>query len=114
MEKKQDNQTDTLQAITQTLNNFTGSLTGKNLEEKLIEYSEVYGEILIYLYKTMEQHKNEIKFLKKEIHRLEKLLKDKNNMSNLDFTNKNKNHIRLLYLMIFINILIIIFLITIK
>ncbi len=111
MEKKQDNQTDTLQAIAQTLNNFTGSLTGKNLEEKLIEYSEVYGEILIYLYKTIEHHKNEIKFLKKEISRLEKLIKEKNNISNLDTTNKYKNHIRLLYFMIFINILFIIFLI---
>ncbi len=62
---------DTIKAITDSLNNFAGALTGRNLEEKLLEYSEVYGEILLYLYQEQENQKKEIKHLKKEIFRLE-------------------------------------------
>lgn len=65
-----------LESLAESLNQFTGSLTGKNLEEKLIEYSEVYGEILLNLYNTTEELKKENKLLKKQILKLENQLQE--------------------------------------
>lgn len=98
-EQEIQKQNDTLKAIADSINQFTGSLTGKNLEDKLIEYSEVYGEILLYLYKTVENQKKEIKFLKKEIKRLEKLQEKP-----VDIKNSSKQY-KFLYILVTISFL---------
>ena len=38
--------------------NFLNKISGKNVENKIEEYSEVYGEILLGLHKGLEQHSN--------------------------------------------------------
>ncbi|GIX42632.1 MAG: hypothetical protein KatS3mg129_2365 [Leptospiraceae bacterium] len=98
-EQEIQKQNDTLKAIADSINKFTGSLTGKNLEDKLIEYSEVYGEILLYLYKTVENQKKEIKFLKKEIKQLEKL-----QQKPIDIKTSSKQY-KFLYILVTISIL---------
>jgi hypothetical protein len=97
-QEKDKKENDTFKAILDSLNNFTGTLTGKNLEEKLVEYSEVYGEILLYLYNQIENQKKEIKFLKKEIIRLEKRPNQ-----NISHTKKNPN-LFYLYILVFISL----------
>ncbi len=114
MEKNKNdvNQNDTIKAIAESLNQFAGNLTGKNLENKLIEYSEVYGEILLYLYNHLENQKREIKHLKKELNRIESLLNQNNNNS----TTKNYKRDKYLYIfnviLVMINIILIILLLT--
>ncbi len=63
---------DILKALSESLQNFSKTLTGKNLEEKLMEYSEVYGEILLFLYRENQNFRNEILSLKRKIHNLQK------------------------------------------
>ncbi|MFN3603434.1 MAG: hypothetical protein ACK4UJ_01855 [Leptonema sp. (in: bacteria)] len=75
MEKKGQDQ-NLLESIAESFSKLSGSLTGKNIEEKLIEYSEVYGEILLNLHRSIEELKKENKFLKKEISKLETQIKN--------------------------------------
>ncbi|MCX7811249.1 MAG: hypothetical protein N2247_10085 [Leptospiraceae bacterium] len=114
MEKNKNdiNQNDTIKAIAESLNQFAGSLTGKNLENKLIEYSEVYGEIILYLYNQLENQKREIKHLKKELYRIESLLNQNSNHS----TTKNYKKDKYLYIfniiLFIINIILMFLLLT--
>lgn len=41
-------------AVGDSLGNLAGSLTGKSLEDRIQEYSEVYGEILLHLNDRMD------------------------------------------------------------
>lgn len=105
MEKNIDIQksNDTIKAITESLNNFAGTLTGKNLEEKLVEYSEIYGEILLYLYQEQENQKKEIRHLKKEILRLEEKIIKNTQTKQQEKSLKSKN---LLYVLIIFSLLL--------
>ncbi|MCB1139724.1 MAG: hypothetical protein KDK23_13250 [Leptospiraceae bacterium] len=42
-------------AVGDSLSNLAGSLTGKTLEDRIQEYSEVYGEILLHINDRMDQ-----------------------------------------------------------
>jgi len=114
MEKNKNdiNQNETIKAIVESLNQFAGSLTGKNLENKLIEYSEVYGEIILYLYNQLENQKREIKHLKKELYRIESLLNQNNNNSTIKNYKKDKYLYIFNIFLVIINIILIILLLT--
>ena len=45
---------DAAKAVGDSLGNLAGSLTGKTLEDRIQEYSEVYGEILLHLNDRMD------------------------------------------------------------
>lgn len=45
---------DAAKAVGDSLGNLAGSLTGKSLEDRIQEYSEVYGEILLHLNDRMD------------------------------------------------------------
>ncbi|MBW7857994.1 MAG: hypothetical protein H3C43_06850 [Leptonema sp. (in: Bacteria)] len=63
-----ENETDVsaLQAVTDTLSQMAGSLTGKNLEQKIQEYTSVYGEILLGMHNRLNDLERENKALRKE------------------------------------------------
>lgn len=113
MEKDIDLQkpNDTIKAITDSLHNFAGTLTGKNLEEKLVEYSEVYGEILLYLYQEQEHQKKDIKFLRKELHRLEEMIHKSLQGNQSENYRKSKLHVISIYLLLLINAILLIIII---
>ncbi len=101
-----------LESFAETFQQFTGSLTGKNLEEKLIEYSEVYGEILLNLYNQTEEIKKENRFLKKRISELENQIQEwKSNVSKEKINQKTK---RLLIIITFTNIVLLLINLTIQ
>lgn len=64
-----------LKELYRTIQEFSSRITGKNIEEKLTEYTEVFGEILIYLYKQQEEQKQRLKAIEKEKKHLEEELK---------------------------------------
>lgn len=98
--KNNPEERDFLKAISESLQKFSHSLTGKNLEERLIEYSEVYGEILLYLYKNQEEYNKKLLALKKEIQELEKKI-----ISNIPQKESKNPSRRLILIMVFITML---------
>jgi len=42
------------------LKDFTGRLSGRTVEEKLAQYSEVYGEVLLGMHRDLEQFRGAV------------------------------------------------------
>lgn len=61
-----DTDVSALQAVTDTLSQMAGSLTGRNLEQKIQEYTSVYGEILLGMHNRLNDLERENKALRKE------------------------------------------------
>jgi len=54
-------------AVTDTINQMAGSLTGRNLDQKIQEYTSVYGEILLGMHNRLNDIEKETKSLRKEV-----------------------------------------------
>lgn len=60
---------DPLRAVTESLQRLTGAFTGQNLEEKIQEYTSVYGEILLAMHNRLNDLDRENRSLRKELAR---------------------------------------------
>lgn len=60
-------ETSALKAVTDSINRMAGSLTGRNLEQKIQEYTSVYGEILLGMHNRLNDLERESKSLRKEV-----------------------------------------------
>lgn len=60
-------ETSALKAVTESINQMAGSLTGRNLEQKIQEYTSVYGEILLGMHNRLNDLERESKSLRKEV-----------------------------------------------
>lgn len=56
-----------LKAVTDSINQMAGSLTGRNLEQKIHEYTSVYGEILLGMHNRLNDMEREVRSLRKEL-----------------------------------------------
>lgn len=46
-------------AVGESLSNLAGAITGKTLEDRIVEYSEIFGDVLLRLHETVEQLKQD-------------------------------------------------------
>ena len=67
---------------------FLGRISGKNVEEKVGKYSEVFGEVLLGLHREFERQDSEIKQNKEKTGKLEEKL---NEMKKADGLKDTKN-----------------------
>jgi predicted RNase H-like nuclease (RuvC/YqgF family) len=64
-----DNEAGALRAVTESIKQFGGSFTGKKLEQKIQEYTSVYGEILLGMHNRLNDLERQVKSLRKEVSR---------------------------------------------
>jgi predicted RNase H-like nuclease (RuvC/YqgF family) len=64
-----DDEAGALRAVTESIKQIAGSLTGKNLEQKIQEYTSVYGEILLGMHNRLNDLERQVKSLRKEVSR---------------------------------------------
>jgi hypothetical protein len=49
---------------------FLDRMTGRSVEKKLVEYSDIYGEILLGMHRDLEDHKRQVDALALRVERL--------------------------------------------